>query len=130
MLSVSGLPNKLRALKQPNGQPYVLYGDPAYGLSQNILSPYRGQHLTQAEHDFNRAMSAVRVSVEWTFGKVIQQFAYLDFRKNQKVLLQPVGKYYMVGALLTNCHTCLYGSQTTTFFDVPPPTLEVYLSDQ
>ena len=75
-------------------------------------------------------MSAVRVSVEWTFGKVIQQFAYLDFRKNQKVLLQPVGKYYMVGALLTNCHTCLYGSQTTTFFGVPPPTLEVYLSNQ
>ena len=72
MLSVSGLPNKLRALNQPNGQSYVLYGDPAYGLSRNILSPYRGQQLTQAEHDFNWAMSAVRVSVEWTFGEVIQ----------------------------------------------------------
>ena len=110
ILSVSGLPNKIRAINQPNGQPYVLYGDPAYGLSQNIVSPYRGQQLTQAERDFNRAMSAVRVSVEWTFGKIIQQFAYLDFKKNQKVLLQPVGKYYMVGTLLTNCHTCLYGS--------------------
>ena len=130
MLSVSGLPNKLQILTQPNGEPYVLYGDPAYGLSRNILSPFRGHQLTQAELNFNRAMSAVRVSVEWTFGKIIQQFSYLDFRKNQKVLLQPVGKYYMVGALLTNCHTCLYGSQTTTFFGVPPPTLEHYLSNQ
>ena len=123
-------PNKLRALNEPNGQPYILYGDPAYGLSRNILSPYRGQQLTQAENNFNRAISAICVSVEWTFGKVIQQFAYLDFRKNQKVLLQPIGKYYMVGTLLNYCHTCLYGSQTTTFSGVPQPTLEVYLSNK
>lgn len=130
MLSVSGLPNKLRPFNQRNGQPYVLYGDPAYGLSRNILSPFRGLHLTPPEQEFNRTMSSVRVSVEWTFGKIIQYFAYLDFKKNQKVLLQPVGKYYLVGAFLTNCHTCLYGSQTTTFFGVSPPTLETYLNNR
>ena len=74
-------------------------------------------------------MSSVRVSVERTFGKLVQYFAYLDFKKNQKILLQPIGKYYLVGAILTNCHTCLYGWVTTTFFSVKPPSLETYLSN-
>ena len=129
MLSVSGLTEKLRRLNRPNGEPYVIYGDPAYGVTRNILAPYRGIHLTSQEKEFNRAMSSVRVSVEWTFGKVVQYFAYLDFKKNQKILLQPVGKFYLVGALLTNCHTCLYGSLTTSFFGVQPPSLETYLSN-
>ena len=129
MLSVSGLLNKLRSLEQPNGQPYVLYGDPAYGVSRNVLSPFRGANLTPQEQEFNQKMSAVRVSVEWAFGKILQQFAYLDFKKNQKVLLQPIGKYYLVGTILTNCHTCLYGSQTSTFFSVSPPSLETYLNN-
>ena len=129
MLSVSGLPDKLQQLSQPS-TPYVLYGDPAYGVSSHILSPFRGLHLTPREQEFNRSMGAVRISVEWTFGKILQQFAYLDFKKNQKVLLQPVGKYYLVGALLTNCHTCCYSSQTSTFFNLPPPSLESYLRNQ
>ena len=54
---------------------------------------------------------------------------YLDFCKNLKVLLQPVAKYYNVGALLTNCHTCLYGSVTSSFFDLEPPKLEEYLAN-
>eukprot|EP00697_Spironema_sp_BW2_P008062 gnl/Spiro4/22556_TR11125_c0_g1_i1.p1 gnl/Spiro4/22556_TR11125_c0_g1~~gnl/Spiro4/22556_TR11125_c0_g1_i1.p1 ORF type:complete len:160 (-),score=19.62 gnl/Spiro4/22556_TR11125_c0_g1_i1:29-478(-) len=29
--------------------------------------------------------------------------------------------------LLTNCHTCLYGSQTGDYFSLHPPALEVYL---
>ena len=78
MLSVSDLPEKLRRFNRPNGEPYVLYGDPAYGLSRNILSPYRGLHLTSQEKDFNRDMSSVRICVEWTFGKIVQYFAYLD----------------------------------------------------
>lgn len=51
MLSVSGLLNELYPLNQPNGEPYVhvLYGDPVYGLIRNILSPFRGLHLTPLE---------------------------------------------------------------------------------
>ena len=53
-------------------------------------------------------MSAVRTSVEWGYGKIVKYFAFLDFSKNLKVLLQPVGiKLYIVAALLANCHTCL-----------------------
>ena len=110
MLRVSGLTEQLQRFQAPTGEAYVLYGDPAYGLSRNIISLFRG----------------ARVSVEWGFGKICQNFAYLDFKKNLKVLLQPVGKYYMVASILINCHTCLYGSQTSTYFNVHPPSLESY----
>ena len=129
MLGVSGLSDQLRQFNQPNGEPYVIYGDPAYGLSRNILSPFRGAAVTQDQQEFNKAMSRVQVSVEWGFGKVCQYFAYLDFKKNNKVILQPVGKHFLVASLLINCHTCLYGSLTSTYFDVSPPSLETYLSN-
>ena len=127
MLAESGLAQKLSQFNRPNGQPYVVYGDPAYGVSQNILSPFRGAQLTTQQELFNKSMSQVRVSVEWTFGKICQYFTYVDLKRNSKVLLQPIGKYYIVAALLTNCHTCMYNSLTSSFFGLPAPSLESYL---
>ena len=129
MLAQSGLHEKLINITKPNGDPYVLYGDPAYGFTQNILAPFRGAELTVNQMQFNKRMSKVRISVEWGFGKISQLFAFLDFKKNMKVLLQPVGKYYLVGSILINCHTCLYWSVTSTYFDIMPPTLENYLNN-
>ena len=115
MLSVSGLQSKLATVTKEDGSPYVIYGDPAYGVSRTILAPYRGSQLTPQQEAFNRAMSRVRVSVEWTFGKIVTNFSYLDFKRSNKVLLQPIGKYYLHGGspvdqlsymfvLLTNLH--------------------------
>ena len=129
MLGASGLKQKLTRFNQQNGQPFVIYGDPAYGISCNILGPFRGSQLTPQQHEFNKSMSGVRVSVEWVFGKINQYFTYVDFKRNNKILLQPIGKYYAIAALLTNCHTCVYGSQTSSFFEVQPPSLECYLSN-
>ena len=82
--------------------------------------------------EFRHALASTRppaaIRVEWEFGKILKNFAFLDFRKNLKVLLSPVAKYYLVGALLTNCHTCLYGSQTSRYFNLEPPLLEHYLA--
>jgi hypothetical protein len=107
---------------------YVLYGDPAYPLSQYLQCPFRGAFLTAMQEAFNRSMSPVREPVEWGFGKILQQFAYLDFKKNLKIYLSPIGQYYAVGAILTNCHTTMYSSQTSMYFNCPPPSLEQYLS--
>ena len=107
---------------------HVIYGDPPYGISRNILAPFRGAQVT-AQVIFNKNMSKVRISVEWSFGKICQYFAYLDFKKNFKILMQPVAKYYLVASVLINCHTCLYGSLTGSYFGLHPPTLETYLSN-
>lgn len=71
---------------------YVIYGDPAYPLRHLIMKPYGGSHLTQEQQNFNSAMSTVRQAVEWGFGKVVSEFAFLDFKKNQKLLLQAVAE--------------------------------------
>jgi len=129
LLADSGLLLKLDALPGlgSNGNKFAVYGDPAYPLRPQLLCPFRGAVLTTEQQQFNKSMSSVRESVEWVFGKIITNFAFLDFKNNLKLLLQPVGKYYLVGAIFTNCHTCLYGSQTSDYFDVQPPELEDYL---
>ena len=125
LLQASGL---LDNLDTPKYRGYALYGDPAYPLRGQLIVPFRGAALTPDQEEFNRAMSNVRESVEWGFKDIASHFAFVDFRKNLKLYLPPVGKYYLVAALLCNCRTCLYGNQTSTHFGLNPPTLTEYLS--
>ncbi|KAJ8914941.1 hypothetical protein NQ315_002464 [Exocentrus adspersus] len=112
----------------PNGQTFVLYGDQAYGIRRLLLCPYGNVNLTPEQQLFNIQMSAVRQSVECGFGKVLSEFAFLDFKKNKKLLLQDINEMYTTGTIFTNCHTCLYGSQTSHYFNMVPPQLEQYLT--
>ena len=103
-----------------DGEAMQLYSDLAYGVHWYLLSPFCGAQLMQEQNPFNKRMSVDRECVEWGFGKISGNFAFLDFKKNLKLLLQPVGCYYLVGSLLTNVHTCLYGSQTSSYFGMDP----------
>lgn len=127
LLEESGIVGEIRRFHNNNGEQMCVYGDPAYPLSPWLITPFRGHNLTPEQQQFNTDMSAVRQCVEWGFGKVITNFAFLDYKKNLKLFLQPVGKYYLVGCILTNCHTCLYGSQTGTYFGLHAPNLDIYL---
>jgi hypothetical protein len=95
---------------------YVLYGDPAYPIQELLLCPFPGRRLTIEQQHFNTRMSSMRQAVKWGFEKIISDFAFLDFKKNQKLLLQSVGIMYKTVMLLTICHTCLYGGQTAKYF--------------
>ncbi|KAK6165595.1 hypothetical protein SNE40_022496 [Patella caerulea] len=125
MLRESGLLPLIEGFER-NGEPMALYGDPAYPLRPQLVTPYRGD-LTDEQEAFNRSMSMARVSVEWIFGKIVTYWPFIDFKKNQKLYLQPVGLYYLTCALLTNFHTCLYGSEVGNFFNLQPPSLEDYI---
>ena len=112
-----------------DGSWFCLYGDPGYRNQKFIKVGYKNHHrLNQQQMDFNSKMSALRVHVEYGFGNILQQFAFIDFKKNQKLLLQPQKKYYIVCALLCNCHTCLKGSQIAEYFPCEPPILEEYFA--
>ena len=111
-----------------DGNPLCLYGDPAYPLWVHLQSPFKDVQLTQQMKEFNTSMSSVRVSVEWLFGDVVRTFKCLDFRQNLKIGLSSVGKMYVVAALMENAFTCLYGNLTSKYFNLPPPTLQNYLS--
>ena len=90
---------------------FRLYGDTAYPLRPQLLGPFEGANLTAEQQLFNKKLSNVRECIEWAFWKVVALFAFVDFKKNQKLYLQPVGKTYKIAVLMTNCHTCLMGFQ-------------------
>lgn len=112
----------------PEGNPLAVYGDPAYGIGRHLLSPFKGAGLSDEQQAFNARMSKVREAVEWGFGDAVRQFAFLDFSKNLKVLLQPVGLLYSVALLLSNAHTILHQPQISQYFICQPPTLQEYFN--
>ncbi|XP_073228181.1 uncharacterized protein [Porites lutea] len=110
----------------PTGEPMCIYGDPAYPHRVNLQCPFRQRVLTPDMEAFNKAMSQVRVSVEWLFGDIVNYFKFLDFKKNLKIGMSSIGKLYLVSALLQNAITCLYGNNISEFFDLQPPSLQYY----
>lgn len=64
------------------------------------------------------------------FGKISNLWPWLDFVlvRAQQVLRRDVGAYLRVANVLTNMHTCLYGSIVSSKFGLTPPNLEAYVS--
>ena len=129
MLHLSKLPRIMRRICRRLGLVYQIYGDPAYPQSQYIGGPFRHTRLNDAEALFNVRMSSTRISNEWGFGKILTNWAYLDFRKGMKPYLNDIQKYWPVAQILTNCHTCLYGSQVTEYFNCGAPDVSDYLNN-
>ena len=109
---------------------FYVFGDRGYAHGNPALQvPYKGAALTARQTGYNLSMSKMRQPVEWSFGKVGRYFAFVDFYKNQKLYLQPVASYWQIACMLKNCHSCLYGNQTSMYFLVPTPELEEYLKN-
>ena len=125
LLAESGL-LRLLQLHSHDGQGNTLciYGDPAYPIRPQLQDPFPVPNAQQRL--YNKAMSEVRISVEWVFSDIVNFFAFLDFKKNLKIGLSAIGKMYIVCALLRNARNCLYQSTTSRFFEVEPPSLNDY----
>ena len=65
------------------GRAMRLYGDPAYPLRVHLQALFRDGILTRDLEMLNESMSAVRSSVEWLFGDIINYFKFLDLKKIQ-----------------------------------------------
>jgi hypothetical protein len=75
-------------------------------------------------------MSKMHVCVEWMFGVLGEQWKFLDFKKNLKILLSPIGKFYVIGGWLTNCLICTRGrSPATLKFGAELPSINEYLGE-
>jgi hypothetical protein len=91
------------------------------------------QNPTPHERLEDRAGASVRVPVEWSFGKIALHFPFINYYFNMKINEREVGEYMNVAALLTNIHTCLYGSSCASYFSqtgfvVKPPEIEAYMA--
>ena len=96
MLQESGLLINLHEIAFYNNHPLCIYADPAYPLVSHLQAPFRDRELTPQMAEFNRAMSQARVSVEWMIGNITKYFSFVDFKRQMKLHLSPVGKIYAV----------------------------------
>ena len=92
------------------------------------MTPYKDANVTEEQLNFNKVMSSQRICLEWSFADIMKSFSLIDFKKNLKLHLQPLGKLYKVAVILMNCRCCLHGNQTSQFFGVNPPTIDEYIS--
>jgi hypothetical protein len=107
---------------------YKLYGDQIFNSCQLVTAAYslRNGPVLNWMHTLNLIMSPIRVSIEWSFVKIIARAKHAEFR--QFIQQSPVNRIYNLTVLLANCHTCLYGNQSTMWFEIEAPTLVDYLS--
>ena len=127
MLRESNLLDQLIDLNPVGGVVYALYGDPAYPQSQYIFG---GFHNAGANNDralWNTHMSKVREVVEWGYAQIVSNWTYLDFNKSMKIFEVPVGKYYIIGAFLSNLRNTFYSNQINSYFDCNKLTIDEYL---
>ena len=88
---------------------------------------------TRAEEEEDSAAASARVHVKHLFEKMVNLLPFLDFSKGLKINEREIGRYMVVGALIINLLTCLYGCQVCAQFSadfdiILPPTLEEYMA--
>ena len=106
-----------------HGQPMCICGDPAFPLRIHLQALFHNRVFSsntgiQCSNGWSSFLSGV---VVWRCHQLFQVFW---LKKNLKIGLRSVGKMYVVCALLRNALTCLYGNQTSEFFELDPPSLQ------
>lgn len=87
---------------------FHLFGDPAYGISPVLMSPFSGLgERTEEAKEWNEATSAVRIEVKHGFAEVTCSWPFLNAWWIHRVYSSPVGRYYRVGVLLANALNCI-----------------------
>lgn len=139
LFAISGIDDKLACLSEQSGS--IIHGDatPSNYDYYLFLQSHAFAHLLTGHGDSafpatshmrkggGWELGRRRICVEWTIGKVLQQGASLDMSAHQQIYLNRPGSLYLVGCLLTNFHTCVYGSQTGLYFSCKAPLLASYM---
>ena len=90
------------------------------------MDPFQCAAGTPLQNSWNKAMNQLRVSVEWIFGGILDYFKFLIFKKRLNLQLSTVGKMHIISALMQNARTCMYGNETTSYFDLKSVAIEDY----
>ncbi|KAJ1394437.1 hypothetical protein B484DRAFT_303473, partial [Ochromonadaceae sp. CCMP2298] len=111
---------------------FVMYGDSIFPILSHLRRKHKGHGpvpRTARQMQENEVTKKVRVSIEWNYGITSALWAFCDHRKNNKIQQggANISNIYIVCTLLTNMHNCLHPNNTSTFFGLSPPSLEVYM---
>ena len=111
---------------------YYIFGDSAYKVDTHIRSYVNV--TTQEERRWNGAMKHVRISIEWNYMVTATLFPYVGNEAKLKILKSPglVSRVYIVTTILRNFYSCLYGNQSSIFFEYifPQIFLEKYANQE
>ena len=115
------------AVAEGSNQKFVVFEDKGFAASDVVYIPFHQHKLTTALWvPFDKLHKAVCIAIEWSFGKIKTIFPLLQHINTQCILLYKVGLWHHVSVLLTNAHSCCYGNQTSTYFNLRPLDLEAY----
>ena len=134
ILAESNLDGNLQAIgngqatNMPINSVYI-FGDMGYVISNKIIVPFEGLNLSASQKRFNLEMSRVRECVEWSYKDVLQYFGFMRDKYNLRTGVSPVGLYYSVACIMTNCHNIFYPNQTSQYFDIAPGTIDEYIKE-
>ena len=106
-----------------NERQFYIFGDAAYMLRPWIQVAFPSVGASEAHALYNTLMSAVHVSVDWTYKDLKQLWLFADFTRALKVRQAPIALIYKAAALLQNFMACMEGrGQVNEYFDFPRPT--------
>ena len=111
------------------GTRYTCLGDSIYPVTLVVVRQIMGAILNPQATQINRCLAAIRIVVEHGFAIVINLWKHVDHKTNTKLFQSPIGcaTAYRVAVFLTNCRTCVSGSQVASQFGCFTPSLEDYV---
>lgn len=112
----SDIEEKLRQLQDDQPFYFKMYGDSAY-FDSDVMSTANGI-----------GMSSCRQTIEWDYKDVKMMWKYCDYSTALQLRKQDIGEIFFLCLLLRNAHVCLNACQAAEYFDLHPPSLELWTS--
>ena len=130
MVRESGIVAYLESIprRASDGAVYCIYADQGYSQAFGIETPYFDGAVNAQHEAFNQCMASSRITVEWAFGSIVQKWQSTAFTPSQQLLSnRKIGQVYVVAGVLCNLLNTLTRNNTSKYFGVQPPVLEVYM---
>ena len=129
MYAATGLYRTLQRMRHRAVHPgfWVLFGDSAFPASEHChkILPNATEGWKKS---YNKSMAKLRISAEWMFKDMGQQWQRLHQTKTHRLCGMNVGGRIQLAALLWNCYNSFSGSQTSQFFGVQPIPIDQLLA--
>lgn len=130
LLGQSGVNSKFRELQVGSQLQVMMFGDSAYPCLSHLSSYHRNEVNTARQIAENKALKAMRISIEWNYMVTSSLFKFLRNLDKLRLLgSEKVFRIYSICTILRNCHVALYGSQSSSYFglELPEDMLERYM---
>jgi hypothetical protein len=118
LLRESNIVERIKQLQLTSENQYVIFGDSAYKKMSHLTSYFAADDIADSQI-WNKKLKSVRIAIEWNYGYTAALYKYLGLESKLKLLQSStVTKVYIVATLLRNCNVCLYGGQSSNYFNL------------